>query len=150
MCTLHLLIFSCVIKDTSSIKRLRNVMVPPPHASVFSDASSPAIPTNAQQAAALCTEGSVPKNAPSITEDIHPLPVIFAIFACILPHRFCIQVFIAGIHTCHRTAMLHQCPDFRIISTDTGWMDVFDQCLALFSPITRTGYPDRINDNGMS
>lgn len=31
--------------------------------------------------AALCTEGSVPKNAPSITEDIHPLPVIFAILA---------------------------------------------------------------------
>ena len=135
MCTLHLLIFSCVIKDTSSMKKLRNVIVPPPHASVFSDASSPAIPTKAQQAAALCTEGSVPKNAPSITEDIHPLPVIFAIFtninggsicdniffpgsnqnqmifACILPHRFCIQVFIAGIHTCHRTAMLHQCPD---------------------------------------
>ena len=56
-------------------------MVPPPHASVFSAASSPAIPTNAQQAAALCTEGSVPRKAPSITEDIHPLPVIFAILA---------------------------------------------------------------------
>ena len=178
MCTLHLLIFSCVIKDTSSMKKLRNVMVPPPHASVFSDASSPAIPTNAQQAAALhgrlCSQKRPQHNRrhTSAACDLchFGIPIftninggsicdnIFfpgsdhdqMIFVCILPHRLCVQVFIAGIHTCHRTAMLHQCPDFRIISTDTGWMDVFDQCLALFSPITRTGYPDRINDNGMS
>lgn len=120
MCTLHLLIFSCVIKDTSSMKKLRNVMVPPPHASVFPmqvllqfqqthnrllrsarKALFPKTPQHNRRhtsaACDLCHFGMpifTNINGGSICDNIF-FPGSYQnqmIFACILPHRFCIQV----------------------------------------------------------
>ena len=67
------------ISEIVSINCRRKVIVPPCACAVFSAASSPSRPTNAQHAATLSSEFSIERKAPKSTEDIHPLPVILAI-----------------------------------------------------------------------